>query len=214
MTELGGVVLHLPKSAHVRALNGEDHLLGSVGAPMCLADVKVVDETFTECAPDEVGEIVVRGDQVCTGYFRNEGGTAAAFTDGWFRTGDLARANAEGFIFIVDRLKDMIITGGLNVYSREVEEALYQHPAVLEAAVVGVPDPVWGENVTAVLVLRPGMTATEDEIIAAVRGGLAGFKSPKRVVFRDELRKTATGKVMKHELRTELSELEQVGETR
>ena len=211
MTELGGVVLHLPKSAHVRALNGEDHLLGSVGAAMCLADVKVVDENRVECAPGEVGEIVVRGDQVCTGYFRNAEGTAAAFSDGWFRTGDLARADAEGHIFIVDRLKDMIITGGLNVYSREVEEALYQHPAVLEAAVVGLPDPVWGENVTAAVVLRPGSTATEEEIIAAVRGRLAGFKTPKRVVFTDELRKTATGKVMKHELRREL---EQAGEAR
>lgn len=206
MTELAGVVLHLPKAAHVRAVNGEEHLLGAAGAAMCLADVRVVDEDMNDCTPGEVGEIVVRGDQVLSGYFHNEEGNVQAFVDGWFRTGDMARVDQEGFLYIVDRLKDVIITGGLNVYSREVEEALYQHPAVAEAAVVGESDPKWGENVTAIVALRPDATATEDEIIAIVGDGLAGYKRPKRVVFVDELPKTVTGKIMKHELRRQLQQ--------
>ncbi|MCU1361355.1 MAG: acyl-CoA synthetase (AMP-forming)/AMP-acid ligase [Ilumatobacteraceae bacterium] len=201
MTELGGNVLTFPKSAHQRAVNGEEHLLASCGTPMCFADVKVVDEQMVECAPGVVGEIVIRGEQVFAGYFRNDEGTAKAFEDGWFRTGDMARRNDEGFFYIVDRMKDMIITGGENVYSREVEEALYLHPSVAEAAVVGLPDPVWGENVTAVVVLRTDTTATEAEIIAVARDRLAGYKKPKRVIFLDELPKTVSGKIIKRELR-------------
>ena len=201
MTELGGNVLTFPKSAHERAVKGDEYLLASCGTPMCLADVKVVDEDFVECPPGVVGEIVIRGEQVLKGYFRNEEGTAKAFHDGWFRTGDMARRDEEGFFYIVDRMKDMIITGGENVYSREVEEVLYTHPAVSEAAVVGLPDPKWGENVTAVIVLREGATATEAEIIATARDRLAGFKKPKRVIFLDELPKTVSGKIIKRELR-------------
>jgi long-chain acyl-CoA synthetase len=201
MTELGGNVLTFPKSAHERAINGEEHLLASCGTPMCLADVKVVDDDMTECPPGVVGEIVIRGEQVLKGYFRNDEGTAKAFEGGWFHTGDMARRDEEGFFYIVDRMKDMIITGGENVYSREVEEVLYLHPSVSEAAVVGLPDPVWGENVTAVVVLRPDTTATEAEIIATARDRLAGFKKPKRVIFVDELPKTVSGKIIKRELR-------------
>jgi len=201
MTELGGNVLTFPKSAHVRAVNGEEHLLASCGTPMCLADVKVVDEQMVECPPGVVGEIVIRGEQVLTGYFRNEEGTKKAFEGGWFRTGDMARRDEEGFFYIVDRMKDMIITGGENVYSREVEEVLYTHPSVSEAAVIGLPDPTWGENVTAVIVLRPGKTATEAEIIATARDRLAGYKKPKKVIFVDELPKTVSGKIIKRELR-------------
>ena len=113
----------------------------------------------------------------------------------------MARRDEEGFFYIVDRMKDMIITGGENVYSREVEEVLYTHPSVSEAAVVGLPDPKWGENVTAVIVLREGATATEAEIIATARDRLAGFKKPKRVIFLDELPKTVSGKIIKRELR-------------
>ncbi|MGD9995887.1 MAG: class I adenylate-forming enzyme family protein [Ilumatobacteraceae bacterium] len=201
MTELGGNVLTFPKSAHERAIHGDEHLLASCGTPMCLADVKVVDENMVECPPGVVGEIVIRGEQVLKGYFRNEEGTAKAFVDGWFRTGDMARRDEEGFFYIVDRMKDMIITGGENVYSREVEEALYAHPSVAEAAVVGLPDPVWGENVTAVIVLRPGTTASETDIITTARDRLAGYKKPKRVIFLDELPKTVSGKIIKRELR-------------
>ena len=201
MTELGGNVLTFPKSAHARAIAGEQHLLASCGTPMCLADVRVVDEKMNECPPDVVGEMVIRGEQVLKGYFRNEEGNKKAFEGGWFHTGDMARRDEEGFFYIVDRMKDMIITGGENVYSREVEEVLYTHPAVSEAAVVGLPDAIWGENVTAVVVLRPGMTATEAEIIATARDRLAGYKKPKRVIFLDELPKTVSGKIIKRELR-------------
>lgn len=201
MTELAGNVLTFSKTAHQRAVDGEEHLLASCGVPMPLAEVKVVDDGFVECPPGEVGEIVVRGEQTLRGYFRNERATADAYVDGWFRTGDLARRDEEGFFYIVDRSKDMIITGGENVYSREVEEALYAHPSVSEVAVVGVPDPQWGENVTAVVVLRSGATATEEEIIDVARARLAGYKKPKRVVFVDELPKTVTGKIVKREVR-------------
>ena len=129
MTELGGNVLTFTKEAHIRAINGEEHLLASCGTPMCLADVKVVDDHMVECAPGVVGEIVIRGEQVLQGYWRNEEGTQAAFADGWFHTGDMARRDEEGFFYIVDRKKDMIITGGENVYSREVEEVAL-HPSV------------------------------------------------------------------------------------
>jgi acyl-CoA synthetase (AMP-forming)/AMP-acid ligase II len=201
MTELGGNVLTFPKSDHVRAVSGEEHLLASCGTPMCLADVKVVDEQMNDCEPGVVGEIVIQGDQVLKGYFRNEDGTKKAFEGGWFHTGDMARRDEEGFFYIVDRMKDMIITGGENVYSREVEEVLYTHPAVSEAAVIGLPDTKWGENVTAVVVLRAGMAATEQEIIQITRDRLAGFKKPKRVIFIDELPKTVSGKILKRELR-------------
>jgi long-chain acyl-CoA synthetase len=173
---------------------------------MVLADVMVVDETMTECPPGVVGEIVIRGEQVLKGYFRNEAGTAKAFEGGWFHTGDMARRDEEGFFYIVDRMKDMIITGGENVYSREVEEVLYTHPAVSEAAVVGVPDDIWGEKVTAVIVLRPGATATESEIITLCRDNLASYKKPKQVVFVDELPKTVSGKIVKRELRSQFSQ--------
>ena len=201
MTELGGNVLVHSKEAHIRAINGEEHLLAACGTPMCLADVKVVDEAMQECPPGVVGEIVIRAEQVLKGYWRNEDGTKAAFEGGWFRTGDMARRDDEGFFYIVDRRKDMIVTGGENVYSREVEEVLYSHPAVSEAAVIGLPDPTWGENVTAVVVLREGMTATDAEIIATCRDRLAGFKKPKRVEFIGELPKNVSGKILKRELR-------------
>jgi acyl-CoA synthetase (AMP-forming)/AMP-acid ligase II len=206
MTELGGNVLTFPKAAHVRATQGDEHLLASCGTPMCLADVMVVDEHLVECPPGVVGEIVVRGEQVLKGYFNNPEGTTKAFEGGWFHTGDMARRDAEGFFYIVDRMKDMIITGGENVYSREVEEVIYTHPAVSEAAVVGLPDPTWGENVTAVVVLRPGATATEAEIIGVCRDRLAGYKKPKRVIFLDELPKTVSGKIIKRELRDQFAD--------
>lgn len=205
MTELGGNVLTFTKAAHIRATEGEEHLLASCGVPMCLASVRVVDDQLEECPPGVVGEIVIQAEQVLKGYWRNEEGTKAAFEGGWFHTGDMARRDEEGFFYIVDRRKDMIITGGENVYSREVEEVVYTHPAVSEAAVIGLPDPTWGENVTAVVVLRPGMTATEDEIIAVCRDRLAGYKKPKKVVFVDELPKNVSGKILKRELRDQFA---------
>jgi len=205
MTELGGNVLNHPKDAHVRATEGDEHLLAACGRPMCLAEVMVVDDSGQECPPGVVGEIIVRGEQVLTGYFRNEEGTKKAFEGGWFHTGDMARRDEEGFFYIVDRMKDMIITGGENVYSREVEEVVYTHPAVSEAAVVGIPDEMWGEKVTAVVVLREGASATESEIIAVCRDRLAGFKAPKSVVFADEIPKNVSGKILKRTIRDQLT---------
>ena len=209
MTELGGNVLTHPKDAHLRAVQGDEHLLASCGRPMCLADVIVADERGAPCSPGVVGEILVRGEQVLLGYFRNEEGTAAAFEGGWFHTGDLARRDEEGFFYIVDRAKDMVLTGGENVYSREVEEAVYAHPAVSEAAVIGLPDETWGERVTAVVVLRPGHDADDPGIaagiVAACRDRLAGYKAPKEVLFADELPKNVSGKILKRELRDRFS---------
>ena len=204
MTEVGGNVLTFPRHAHERAVNGDEHLLASCGTPMVLADVKVVDEEMNECPPGVVGEMIIRGEQVLKGYFRNEEGTAKAFEGGWFHTGDMARRDDEGFFYIVDRMKDMIISGGENVYSREVEEVLYLHPSVSESAVVGIPDEKWGELVTAIVVLKDGTTATEQEIIAISRSNLAGFKTPRRVLFLDELPKTVSGKIIKRELRDQV----------
>ncbi len=206
MTELGGNVLNHPKDAHVRATEGDEHLLAACGRPMCLAQVKVVDENGDECPPGVVGEIIVQAEQVLTGYFRNEEGTSNAFDGDWFHTGDMARRDEEGYFYIVDRMKDMIITGGENVYSREVEEVVYTHPAVSEAAVVGVPDPQWGERVTAVVVLRDGASATEADIITTCRDRLAGFKSPKSVFFVDEIPKNVSGKILKRNIRDDLAE--------
>jgi acyl-CoA synthetase (AMP-forming)/AMP-acid ligase II len=201
MTELAGNVLTLDKTTHVRAARGEEHLLAATGSTMCMSDAQVWDDNGAECPSGEVGEIVVKGDQTTMGYLGNEEATAAAYQGGWFHTGDLARRDDEGFFTIVDRKKDMIITGGENVYSTEVENAIYAHPAVAEVAVVGLPDDRWGEAVTAVVVLRPAASATEEEIVAACRASLAGFKRPRQVYFADDLPRTVSGKVLKRELR-------------
>ncbi|SOD71802.1 acyl-CoA synthetase (AMP-forming)/AMP-acid ligase II [Jatrophihabitans sp. GAS493] len=205
MTELGGNILTLDKAAHIRAAAGEEHLLDAVGKPMALADVRVFDDNDVECADGQVGEIVVRGDQVTTGYFGNPDATAAANRNGWFHTGDLARRDAEGFLYIVDRIKDMIISGGENVYSSEVENAIYAHPAVAEAAVVGLADERWGERVAAVVVLRPGQQANAEEIITTCKARLASYKQPREVIFVDAIPKNVSGKVLKRELRERYS---------
>ena len=205
MTELSGNVLVHPKEAHVRAIHGEEHLLAACGMPMPLAAVRIVDEQLKELAPGLVGEIVIKGEQLLRGYWNRPEATEEAFRGGWFHTGDLARRDEEGFVSIVDRKKDMIITGGENVYSREVEEIIYTHPAVSEAAVIGLPDVDWGEMVTAVVALRAGAHAGERDIMTLCRAHLAGFKTPKRVFFVAELPKTVSGKILKRELRNMFS---------
>ncbi|MFJ9387370.1 long-chain fatty acid--CoA ligase [Nocardioides sp. NPDC101246] len=204
MTELAGNILTLDREAHRRAAAGEEHLLDAVGRPMQLVDLRIVNPDGNDCAVGEIGEIWVRGDQVTVGYLGNPEATAASFTGDWFHSGDLARRDEEGFLAIVDRAKDMIISGGENVYSAEVENVLHEHPDVAEAAVIGLPHEVWGEQVVAVLVRRPGAEVTDDEVIARVGDRLAAYKRPKQVVFLDELPRTATGKVRKHDLRTAL----------
>jgi fatty-acyl-CoA synthase len=165
--------------------------------------VRVVRDDLSEVARDgvEIGEIVVRGPTVTPGYYRDPEATAAAMAGGWFHTGDLAVVHPDGYVQIVDRKKDLIISGGENISSVEVEGVLYQHPAILEAAVVAAPDPVWGEVPRACIVPRPGARATAEELIAFCRARLAHFKAPKRVDFMEALPKTATGKIQKYLLR-------------
>jgi acyl-CoA synthetase (AMP-forming)/AMP-acid ligase II len=152
----------------------------------------------------EPGELVVKGEQVTLGYWRNDEATREAFRGGWFHSGDIATWDENGFLYIVDRKKDMIVTGGENVYSREVEEVLYAHPAILEAAVIGLPDEMWGEQVVAVVQARPDSSVSEDELIAFCRERLASYKKPRHVVFTGELPKNASGKILKRELRDRL----------
>jgi len=150
----------------------------------------------------EVGEIWVRGKNIMAGYWNRPQETAAALTeDGWYRSGDMAHADDGGYIFIVDRAKDMIISGGENIYSVQVEEAVNQHPSVLECAVIGVPDDEWGESVKAFVVLKPDTTATEQEIIDTARQHLASYQKPRTVEFVAELPKAPTGKILKRSLR-------------
>jgi long-chain acyl-CoA synthetase len=190
---------------------------GSVGLPIVGTDSKIVDvETGAqELTPGEAGELLVRGPQVMTGYWNQPDETAQVLKDGWLYSGDIATVDEDGYVFIVDRKKDMILAAGFNVYPREVEEVLYQHPKVLEAAVIGLPDKVRGEKVTAYVVLKPGETATAPEIRAFCRERLARYKEPRAVHFRDELPKSMAGKVLRRALREEeLTRMQQKGHTR
>jgi len=205
MTELSGNAAFLGPEEHRRGLAGETWLLGAAGKPGPGVSIRVVDEHFADAAVGEAGEIVVSGDQVMAGYWDDPVMTADAFHDGWFRTGDVGRFDAEGWLYVVDRMKDVIVSGGENVSSRQVEEALYRNQAVREVAVVGVPDPRWGENVCAVVVPWPGRTIDGDELVRSVRAELAGFKVPRHVVIVEDLPKNAAGKVVKAELRAWLA---------
>ena len=175
--------------------------LGSVGRPIPYVEMKVVDELGVDAPPNTPGELLLRGPKVFSGYWKDPDATARAFVGGWFRTGDIAHMDDDGYLFIDDRKKDMIISGGENIASPEVERVLYQHPAVLEAAVVGVPDTRWGEVPKAVVVLRQGAVADEGELISFCQQRLARFKVPKYVQFVAQLPRTASGKVLKRDLR-------------
>jgi long-chain acyl-CoA synthetase len=175
---------------------------GSIGTPIRGVEMKVVDDEQNELPPGEVGEIVIRGHNVMKGYWGRPDATAEVVKDGWLFTGDLARVDEDGYFFIVERKKEMIIRGGFNVYPREIEEVLYEHPAVLEAAVIGFPDEAMGEEVAAAIVLRPGHAVSADEIRGFVRGRLAAYKYPRHVWFADELPKGSTGKLLKREIST------------
>jgi long-chain acyl-CoA synthetase len=171
---------------------------GSIGTPVEGVEMKLVDVDRHDASPGEVGEIAIRGHNVMKGYWNRPDATAEAIDeDGWFYSGDVARRDEDGFYFIVDRKKEMIIRGGYNVYPREIEEVLYEHPAVREAAVVGIPHADLGEEVAAAVALRPGMTATESEIREFVKTNVAAYKYPRHVWFVDELPKGPTGKILK-----------------
>ncbi len=175
---------------------------GSIGRPLMMTDAKLVDEAGAEVPVGEVGELCLRGPHVSRGYWMNPAATAAALDDdGFFHTGDLARKDEDGFFTIAGRRKDMLISGGVNVYPAEIEGELLLHPAVMDAAVVGIPDPKWGEVGVAFVVLRPGSSATEPELLAFAETSLARFKLPREVVFVASLPRTAYGKVVKGELR-------------
>jgi len=184
-------------------LKPEDQLRkpGSAGKPAINVETRVVDDAMNDVAVGEIGEIVHRSPQLLLGYFHDPERTAAAFEGGWFHSGDLGVIDDEGYISVVDRKKDMIKTGGENVASREVEEALYRMPGVSEVAVIGLPHPRWIEAVTAVVVAKPGVTLTEAEVIAHCAQHLAHFKTPKGVVLVDALPKNPSGKLLKRELR-------------
>ncbi len=174
---------------------------GSVGLPLPGVQVRIVDQEGREIEPKQVGELVVQGANVMSGYFGLSGETAEALRGGWLYTGDLAYKDEEGYIYIVDRKKDMVIVSGLNVYPREVEEVLYQHPAVKEAAVIGVPDKKRGESVRAFVVLKEGMKLDKNELKTFLRANLASYKLPRDIMELASLPKNATGKVLKKELR-------------
>ncbi|MFC4950734.1 long-chain-fatty-acid--CoA ligase [Pseudonocardia sp. GCM10023141] len=179
-----------------------DRRVYSIGKPIWGVDVQIWDEQGQQLQPgrEHIGEIVVRGVNVMRGYHGNPEATAEAMTDGWFHTGDLGYVDEDGYFFVVDRKKELIIRGGYNVYPREVEDVLYSHPAIAEAAVVGVPDAHFGQEVKAFVALRPGKEATEAELIAHVKERMASYKYPRSVEFRDTLPKNAANKILKREL--------------
>jgi long-chain acyl-CoA synthetase len=172
---------------------------GSCGLPIG-NEMRVVDEDDWEVPDGALGEIVLRGENILKGYHKNPEATSVAFRNGWFHTGDVGYRDADGFYYIVDRKSDMIIRGGENIYPREIDEVLYQHPAIAAAAAIGVPDPLYGEEVAAFIVFKPGTEATEEEIIAFCSARLADYKCPKTIRFVEEIPKGPTGKLLKREL--------------
>lgn len=203
MTELSPLVTMLPPEDHV--VNGTPQQLmrlKSAGFPLFTAEVSVFDEDDNELPVGEIGEICARGPMVMKGYWKQPEATAESKRNGWMHTGDAGYLDEDGYVYLVDRTKDMIVSGGENVYSVEVEAALHEHAAVLEAAVIGIPHEEWGEAVHAVVVLRPGMELAAEELILHCRERIANYKCPKSVAFVDEqLPKSGAGKILKRELR-------------
>jgi acyl-CoA synthetase (AMP-forming)/AMP-acid ligase II len=194
MTEAsGGITTLTPGDSHRKT--------ACVGTPLIGLEMRVVDEGDNDVPIGQVGEVVFRGNNLMKEYFKDPQATEEAMRGGWMHTGDLGRLDEEGFLYIVDRKKDLIITGAENVFPREVEEVLYLHPKIAEAAVIGVPDPKWGEAIKAVVSLKAGESATAEEIIGFCRQHIAGFKCPKSVDFVEALPKNPAGKILKRVLR-------------
>ena len=204
-------------AATITALQPEDHIiegtdeekeiklnrLASIGRPLPGVEIRIVDEDGQEVPQGESGEIVARGDQVMKGYYKQEAETSKTIRDGWLFTGDLAYIDDEGYIFLPGRAKDLIIRGGENIAPSEIEVALETHPAVDEAAVIGIPDQEWGERIRAVIVLKSGQSTNEEDLIGFSRDLLASHKRPESVVFTKELPRNPMGKVLKRDLREE-----------
>ena len=184
-------------------LHPDDHDArpGSVGRPVLNVETRVVDADMNDVPALTQGEIVHRSAQLLSCYWDNPAATAEAFAGGWFHSGDVGYFDADGFLFVVDRIKDVINTGGVLVASRDVEEALFTHPAVSEVAVIALPHPKWIEAITAVVVLRAGAVVTEADLVEHVRARLAAYKLPKRVIFAADLPRNTAGKLLKRELR-------------
>ena len=193
----------LSETSPVASFNhpGRERKPGSIGTPIRGVEMRVVDASGAEVPQGEVGEIAIRGHNIMKGYLNRPEATAEAVSaDGWFRTGDIGRVDADGYYYIVDRKKDLIIRGGYNIYPREIEEVLYEHPEVAEAAVVGMPHPELGEEVGAAVALKPGATVTPDELRSYVKSQVAAYKYPRRVWIVDALPKGPTGKILKKEI--------------
>lgn len=202
-TETGCAGTVLEPADHRLALGNpqKSYLLRSCGKAQVNVDVKIVDEDWQELPDGEIGEIAVRTEANMTCYWQNEEATTKVMRDGWVRTGDMAKRDREGYFYLVDRKNDMIVTGALNVYPSEVERVIQEHPAVYEVAVIGVPSEKWGEEVKAIVVLKQGHVATEEEIIRFCEGKIADFKKPKSVEFVERLPRNLTGKVLRRELK-------------
>ena len=190
-------------SPNITILKAKDSLRKQecVGSPLPFLEVRIVDGKDREVAVGEVGELICRGPNVMKGYYKDRKATQQALRGGWLHTGDLARRDEEGFIYIVDRRKDMIVSGGENIYPREIEEVLYHHHKIQDAAVIGVPDPIWGESVKAVVVLKKGEAMKGEEVIEYCKSYLGSYKKPRSVEFVNILPRNPSGKVLKNELR-------------
>lgn len=201
MTEAACGIALLSAETHRRALRGEPHLLLSCGRAVMGTQLRIVDEHGEPVATGVVGEIVIKGPQVMDGYWGNPEATRKALRDGWLFTGDAAYVDAEGFVYIQDRIKDMIVSGGENIYPKEVENALFEHPAIADAAVIGIPSERWGETVLAVIVTNSGTTFDEAQVTEFCRQRIAGYKLPRQYKLVDAIPRNASGKPLKAELR-------------
>ncbi|MCB8954457.1 MAG: long-chain fatty acid--CoA ligase [Ardenticatenales bacterium] len=193
----------LSETSPVASFNRADRVTkpGSVGIPVWGVDIKIVDPEDREVPQGDLGEIVIKGHNVMKGYYKRPEANAEAFRNGWFHTGDIGRKDEDGYVYIVDRVKDMIIRGGFNVYPREVEEVLMMHPAISLASVIGIPHDQYGEEIKAFVVLKPDVELSAEELIAWSKENMASYKYPRHVEFRDTLPMNATGKILKTELR-------------
>jgi acyl-CoA synthetase (AMP-forming)/AMP-acid ligase II len=197
------ICTYMSPEQHIEALEtNKAHRLASCGQPCLLTPVDIMDDDENILSAGERGEIVVRGTLVMAGYYKNKDATDEVSTsNGWHRTGDIGVKDEDGFVYIVDRKKDMIISGGFNVYPSEIEQVVWGHDAVQDCAVIGVPDEKWGEAVKAIVELKPGQSASEEEIIALCKDELGSVKAPKSVEFWDELPRSPVGKVRKKDMR-------------
>jgi acyl-CoA synthetase (AMP-forming)/AMP-acid ligase II len=201
MTETTAALTYLMPEDHDRALAGREDLLLSAGRPLLGTEIKIVDEDDRPVPNGTVGEICGRGPQLMKGYWNRPDATAEAIVDGWMHTGDAGIVDDDGYVYVQDRTKDMIVSGGENVYPREVEDAIFQHPAVADVAVIGIPSEKWGEEVKAIVVLKDAAAATADDIVEHCKSRLGSYKQPRSVDFIAELPRNPSGKVLKKELR-------------